>query len=165
LTGDAVRIKKRYALRSDKVRDYLNMARNYVDETIFKKIKQSKWEYLEFEDQFSIVALDSTPFLIVETDSCIPHLRSQKYLNISSIVVDQGAIPYVCNGADIMYAGIVSFDKKIKKDDIVLVCEEKFNKEISIGKALINGSDFDKNKKGKAVLNLHYVGDKKWKIS
>ena len=138
------------------------MVKNTVDSSFFKKIKLSKLEYLEFDENFSVILLDSTPFLIVEDNMCIPHLKSRGYFTLPTVIVDQGAIPYICNGANIMYAGIVGFDNEIQADDIIVVLEEKFKKEIAIGKSLILGSDFDKNKKGKAILNLHYVGDKKW---
>lgn len=138
------------------------MVKNTIDSSFFNKIKQFKFECLEFDENFSVILLDSTPFLIVEDNVCIPHLKSKDNFTLPTVTVDQGAIPYVCNGANIMYAGIVNFSKEIKPDDIIVVLEEKFQKEIAIGKSLILGSDFDKNKKGKAILNLHYVGDKKW---
>lgn len=157
-----MRIKKRYTLRSDKLREYHARIDSIIDTSFLKKNKNHKWECIEFDEDFTIIALNGDPFLIVDPPLCYPHLRSIHLFTVAAVVVDQGAIPYVCNGADIMYAGIVQFDMSIHVNDIVVVREEKFQKEIAIGKSFIDARFFDKKKKGKAVMNLHYVGDKKW---
>ncbi len=159
-----MRVKKRYALRSDKLEKYFKKMKDYLKESLLNQIKGQRWEIVETDEDFSLVLLNSNPFLIIEGETYIPHLKSKDYFNLAKVTVDQGAIPFVCNGADIMYPGIVFFDSNINSDDFVIIDEEKYNKELAIAKSAISGNDFDKNKKGKAVLNLHYVGDKKWKF-
>jgi PUA domain protein len=73
-----------------------------------------------------------------------------------------GAIPHIIKGADIMFPGIVSFDSNIKKEDFLVIVDEKHDKPIAIGLALVNAPEFSREKKGKAVKNVHYVGDKLW---
>ena len=70
----------------------------------------------------------------------------------------------IVSGADVMRPGIVEFDENIKKGDVVIVKEEGYGKPIAIGKALWDGEEFKTKEKGKCVKNLHYIGDKIWKL-
>ncbi|MCS7116133.1 MAG: PUA domain-containing protein [Nitrososphaerota archaeon] len=108
--------------------------------------------------------LVSTDFVAVKCmDRIIPFLGSEKVLeSFPRVVVDQGAIPFVCNGADVMRPGIIEFVGDFKKDDIIVVREVKYQKNIAIGLALYSLGDAKAMSKGAIVKNLHYVGDKVW---
>ena len=73
-----------------------------------------------------------------------------------------GAIKFVINGADIMAPGIVDADNKIKENDQVWICDEKNNKPLAVGIALMTGAQMIIKKKGKAVKIIHHVGDNIW---
>ena len=88
----------------------------------------------------------------------------QELIILPKIVVDTGAVPYVVRGAAVMLPGIVSTDKIIKKDDYVVIVDEKHDKPLAIGIALLDGSEISKEKKGKGILNVHYIGDRIWDI-
>lgn len=77
--------------------------------------------------------------------------------------VDDGAVPRIINGADIMRPGIKEFYGNFKKFDIVLVKDFK-NRIIAIGLALNDKEVVEKWEKGKVLKNIHYIGDKIWKI-
>lgn len=79
------------------------------------------------------------------------------------VIVDIGAIPYVTNGADIMVPGIVDADLIIKPGEYVWICDEKHGKPLAVGIALISGIDMKNQNKGKAVENIHYIGDALWR--
>ncbi len=79
------------------------------------------------------------------------------------VVVDMGAVRFVVNGADILRPGIVSFDETLKKDDPVIILDESHGKPIAIGIAIYSATDMKKQQNGKAVKNIHYVGDHIWK--
>ena len=78
------------------------------------------------------------------------------------IVVDMGAIPYVCKGADVMAPGIVSVKGEFEENDIVIVVDERHNKPLAVGVALLSSENIKTVKGGKILKNLHYVGDKLW---
>jgi PUA domain protein len=82
---------------------------------------------------------------------------------LPKVVVDMGAIPHVCNGADIMAPGIVRFEGKFVKGDVVLVADERYGKPIAVGEILYNSDEVIEVKHGVVVRNVHYVGDKIWK--
>jgi PUA domain protein len=78
------------------------------------------------------------------------------------IVVDMGAVPYVCKGADVMAPGVCSINGNFETDGLLVVVDERYNKPLSIGMALLNSEEMKTTKKGKVIKTLHYVGDKLW---
>ena len=76
-----------------------------------------------------------------------------------------GAIPYVCNGADVMSPGITGIDGDFNEGDLVIVKDEKHRKSLAVGVALVSSVDMMEMQKGKAVKSIHYVGDKLWKVT
>jgi PUA-domain protein len=81
------------------------------------------------------------------------------------VVVDMGAVPFVVNGADIMSPGVVDADVGILEGDQVWVCDVMHRKPLAVGIALMSGVDMVELKTGKAIKNLHYVGDELWKAT
>ena len=61
-----------------------------------------------------------------------------------------------------MAPGIVSINGAFKKNDILLVVDERHEKPLAVGVALFNSQTMNKTKHGKVVRNLHHVGDKLW---
>jgi len=78
------------------------------------------------------------------------------------IVVDMGAVPYVCKGADVMAPGVRSINGEFKKNDLILVVDERHDKPLAVGLALCSSEEMKTVNHGKIVKNLHYVGDKLW---
>ena len=81
------------------------------------------------------------------------------------VVVDQGAVPYILNGADVMAPGIVDVDEEIKEGDFVFIVEEKYGRPLAIGVALLDGKTMKEKKKGKAVKVIHHAKDKIWELT
>jgi PUA domain protein len=79
------------------------------------------------------------------------------------IIVDMGAVKFVAKGADIMSPGIVDVDTTIRRNDLVVICDEVHGKPLAIGRALVN-ADAMMGNRGKAVKSIHYVGDRIWKL-
>ncbi|MDI1496134.1 MAG: RNA-binding protein [Cenarchaeum symbiont of Oopsacas minuta] len=80
------------------------------------------------------------------------------------IIVDMGAIKFVCNGANIMRPGVTKFSGEFESGKLVCIAEESKNTFLSVGKALVSSSDARTMKKGHILENLHYVSDKYWDI-
>ena len=90
----------------------------------------------------------------------IQFLRNTPEIDLPVVSVDQGAVKYVLNGADIFAQGITTVKKQFEKDAYILVKNPQ-NAIISVGKSLLN-SKLIIGTKGKAVINLHYLGDSIW---
>ncbi|MFQ5976636.1 MAG: DUF1947 domain-containing protein [Candidatus Heimdallarchaeota archaeon] len=78
------------------------------------------------------------------------------------VTVDNGAIPYVLNGAKIFAPGIVEHSS-FKKNEIVLVKNLK-GTVLAVGIAMLDSEDLEANRKGAGaiVLSLHYLHDEIW---
>lgn len=81
------------------------------------------------------------------------------------VVVDQGAVPYILNGADVMAPGIVDADEGIKEGDFVFVVEEEYGRPLAIGIALMDGKTMKEKTRGKAVKIIHHAKDKIWELT
>jgi len=81
------------------------------------------------------------------------------------VVVDQGAVPYILNGADVMAPGIVDADEGIKEGDFVFVIEEEYGRPLAIGIALMDGKTMKEKTRGKAVKIIHHAKDKIWELT
>ena len=87
-----------------------------------------------------------------------------KYKPIKRFVtVDMGAVPFITNGADCMGPGIVEADDSIAAGDLVWIRDVKNKMPLAIGISERSGEELMEKKPGKAIKNLHNVGDKLWK--
>jgi len=84
-------------------------------------------------------------------------LRPEKY----KVTVDQGAMDFIMNGADVMKPGIKYADPRIKEGDFVYVTAEPKDVPIAVGIALCGAEEM--KGKGKAIKNVHHVKDKIWR--
>ena len=81
------------------------------------------------------------------------------------VQVDMGAVPYLCNGADTMSAGINASSNSISEGDIVWVRDENNAKPLAVGIALIPGEEMISSNKGKAIKVIHYLSDPIWNFN
>jgi PUA domain protein len=119
-------------------------------------------ELVKFDGR-EVILVDGEPLLFKHEGGWYPTVLSIIKLRPEAyrVVVDEGALRYVINGADIMKPGIVWADEKIKKGDFVYIAVEKKGTPIAVGIALVDGKDMSGGK-GKAVKNLHHLKDKIW---
>ena len=96
--------------------------------------------------------------------SLVPTLIFEDLERFPSIMIDMGAVPYICNGADVMAPGIVTIKKDFKCGKIVIIRDAVNEKSLAIGRSLSSSQEILETKKGKVVKNLHYVGDKLWDL-
>ena len=118
----------------------------------------------EIDDDASLLTGEEfTAIKIGET--YIPFLSETTLLErFPKIVVDMGAIKFVCNGATVMRPGIKSFTE-FEKDQIVCVVEESHNKFLAIGRAFVSSKELSNMTKGEVVKNLHHVSDRFWEAA
>ena len=103
------------------------------------------------------------PLLYKANNKILPTLLFNEFTaNAPKIVVDMGAVPYVCKGADVMAPGIVRFEGEFRKDDLVLVIDINHGKTLALGESLLDAEIARQTKKGPVVKTLHYVSDKIW---
>ena len=115
-------------------------------------------------DAFDVVIQNGHIFALVLDD--IIHLSVRGLLSSTPqtgwLQVDMGAVPYVCNGANIMSAGINDASPEIVEGQYVWIREESQHKPLAVGQSLLNCQNMLDSDKGKAIKALHYIGDKVW---
>lgn len=158
-----MKIKKRFFLKNKKVKEIKKELGNF--QTIIPK--KSQVELVKIEDYPDILLIDGKPLLMQIEGKTIPTLHAMINEDIQEkyATVDMGAINFVIKGADIMSPGIVDADENIEPGDTIVIIEESHHKPLAIGISLITGKEMVDNNKGKAIENLHYVGDSIWELN
>jgi len=112
-----------------------------------------------------IFLINAKPLLVKAEENIYPTLKFDEYFQTApKVVVDMGAVPYVCNGANIMAPGIKRYEGQFAKNDIVIVVDEKHRRSIAIGEILYDADNVKNVRQGTVVNNLYYVGDKTWNL-
>ena len=104
-----------------------------------------------------IIALDLNNQIHLSVRGLLSHTPQAGWVQ-----VDMGAIPFVCNGANVMSAGINEASSEVVEGQYVWIREENHHKPLAVGKALLSSDDMLTLDKGKAIQALHYIGDKVW---
>jgi malignant T-cell-amplified sequence len=124
--------------------------------------KSAQAQCAEPEEGLVFVSLDGFEF--VQTgETFFPFLGSQGTTALfPSVTVDEGAIKFLLNGADVMRPGIRAMDDWGPAGRMVVVKEEKKGRPIVIGTASVASSEARDMTKGSCLKNVHHVGDKFW---
>ncbi|MFB0543840.1 MAG: PUA domain-containing protein [Candidatus Bathyarchaeia archaeon] len=115
------------------------------------------------EEKVKLFFLEGEPRLIRVGEVLLPTLLYQEALeHLSDVVVDMGAVPHICGGADVMAPGITEVQGEFEKDALVVIKDERYGKALALGLALFSSGEMREMKSGRVIKNLHYVGDKIW---
>ena len=79
------------------------------------------------------------------------------------VMVDMGAVKFMCKGANVMRPGIKNHSE-FEKEKIVCIIEESQHKFLAVGRSLVSSSEIEKMEKGEVIKNLHYISDKFWEV-
>ena len=126
------------------------------------KIKNLKVHFIDNHVQLMI----GPDIVILKIDNAyLPFLNQTKTLEkFPSVMVDMGAIKFMCSGANVMRPGIKKYTE-FSEGDIVCVIEESQRKFLAVGKAVVDSTELENMSKGEIVKNLHYISDKYWEIA
>ena len=95
-------------------------------------------------------------------DDILPFLGDVPILGkFPFVIVDMGAIKFICKGANVMRPGITKFSD-FEKGEIVCVIEESQHKFLAVGKAEMPSRQLDKTDRGEVIKNMHYISDIFW---
>jgi malignant T-cell-amplified sequence len=123
------------------------------------KIKNLKFHYLD-DDVIIITGIGLKA--IKMGDSYFPFLTDTEILKkFPYVMVDMGAVKFMCNGANVMRPGITKYNE-FEKNMVVCIIEESQHKFLAVGKSCIPSADMESMSKGEVVKNIHYISDKFW---
>ena len=128
----------------------------------FQANKKDNVEIVDYGNLI-IIFVNSKPLFFYHNERIIPTLKFLlENMAMKKVVVDMGAVKFVVSGADIMRPGIVEIDEGIEEDEPIAVVDVNNKKPLSVGIAMYNSQDMQELESGKAVKNIHYIGDKIW---
>jgi len=154
---------RRYFLKDKDVKTLLAKAsaRLKID---LEQVYRGKSSFEVVEAGFAEIFLfDGEPVLVEKGESVYPTLVFERFrVAAPKIVVDMGAVPFICKGANVMAPGIRSFEGEFAKGDLVLIVDEKHGKAIAIGEVLCDSRKAKETKQGVIAKNVHFVSDQTW---
>jgi PUA domain protein len=158
--------QRRYALKSKEAKLILHEVSERLKVNV-KPLFNSKANVEIVEVDFGqIYLVGGKPLFFKIGEEVFPTLFFKEHsARAPKIVVDMGAIPYVCNGADVMAPGIVRVESEFGKGDLVLVVDEKHGKPLAVGESLYDAESIRNTKQGAVVKNIHFVSDKIWNFA
>ena len=161
--GKDLSLSQRHRLKEKEAREVLEKAAanlGNIELTVFMK----GIEVSRIDPQSEVFLADGTPVFVAAAGEVFPTLLNREVLDrLPTLTVDRGAVPHICNGADLMAPGIVKIVGEFQAGVIAVVVDEGFSKPIALVKTLYNSHEMSEKKQGKVARNFHYVGDKFWK--
>ena len=142
---------------------------NQILELVSKQWKQElpKIKNLKvyFIDDNSKLIIGAGITILKINDDYLPFLNQTEILEkFPNVMVDMGAVKFMCNGANVMRPGIKRYTE-FGANDVICVIEESQHKFLAVGRAMTDSSALEGMSKGEVVKNLHYISDKYWEIS
>jgi PUA-domain protein len=155
--------QRRYALKTKESKQVLDEASKTLKldlEDLFDA--KANVEIVE-SDIGAIYLIGGKPLLYRADGKVLPTLLFTEWIaKAPKIVVDMGAVPYVCKGATVMAPGIVRLEGDFAVGEFVAVVDVKFGKALALGESLMDAATARQTKKGPVVKTLHFVSDKIW---
>ena len=123
------------------------------------KIKNLKVHQIENNAQ--IITGKGIKILRID-DDYLPFLSETEMLErFPNVMVDMGAVKFMCKGANVMRPGIKK-NTEFEKDKLVCIVEESRHKFLAIGKSMASSAELENMDKGEIIKNMHYISDKFW---
>jgi len=158
--------QRRYALKSKHAKHLLNEVTERLKVNIAAIFGSNANVEVVIAAFGKIYLVNGKPLFFKAGEALLPTLIFQEFtLEAPKIVVDMGAVPYVCNGADIMAPGIVRVEGEFGKGALVVVVDEKHGKPLAVGESFYDSKIARNTKQGAVVKNVHFVSDKFWNFS
>lgn len=116
-------------------------------------------------DYAKVYLADGKPIMARVQESLFPTLLFAEFVAVApKAVVDMGAVPFVCKGANVMRPGIRRFSGDFAEGDMVFVVDEKYGRPLAVGEALMGKDAAEKATQGPVIENVHFVGDRVWNL-
>jgi PUA-domain protein len=157
---------RRYAVKSKEAKQIVTQASEKLkidlDALFGSKVSV---EVMEGETD-KLFLVDGKPTLFAVGEMILPTLTAEQIISkLPKLVVDMGAVKFVCNGADVMAPGVVRYEGNFSKGDLAVVVDVKHGKPLALGEMLYGLEDVEKTKKGAVMKSRHFVSDAIWNFA
>ena len=157
---------RRYTLKSKEAKALLSKASEKLRFDLGTVVdSKANIEVVE-ADVGEVYLISGKPLLFRAGAEVFPTLLfNEIFVRMPKVVVDMGAVPYVCKGADVMAPGIRRIEGEFDNGDLVVVVDEKHGKALALGESLYDSQTARTATKGGVVKTLHFVSDKIWNFA
>lgn len=137
--------------------------RSYLDHIKLDRKSHDVWSAKVMRNVYVYLIDRSLPLLVSIEGKIIPYIEKAKLFEdlLSLVYVDDGAVPKIENGADVMAPGVTSISDRGTGPVIV---ESRAGKVVAIGAFFPDWKESMSARKGKVVQNFHNRQDKIYKI-
>jgi PUA-domain protein len=158
--------QRRYSVKSKEAKQILNEVSERLKVNLEHRFGSKVNIEVTEANIGKIYLVNGKPWFFKVGERLLPTLLFPEFVSQApKIVVDMGAVPYVCNGADVMAPGIVRVEGEFGKGDLVLVVDEKHGKPLALGESVYDMESARNTKQGAVVKTLHFVSDKIWNLA
>ena len=153
---------KAHTLSKREIREIAGRISNNWPKSINCNIKSLN--AIETEKDGRLLVGEGITIVQTKDDLIIPHLVEKHLLShFPCVIVDMGAVGFICNGANVMRPGITHIDS-FGVSEIVVVKDQVHNKSLAVGHSRVDAATMMNLEKGPVIDNLHYVGDIFWNL-
>ena len=157
----------RISIKLKKKKQIYEQITTFLEERAINYLESKFQEKFQIEKVYisknKIFFIDGKPLLAGVKNVLFPTLIFKKFIAyLPKIIVDMGAVPYICNGAHLMAPGVLKITGSFQEKKIVTIIDERHNLPIAIALSLFNSELLVRQKKGVIANNLHYIGDEIW---
>jgi PUA-domain protein len=158
-------IRKRHSIRKDEIAGVMEELRTQIGEGA-ELFRSERMEKVETNSPFTLYLIHRQPLLMRYQTWVFPTLKGalEHPFPQKRVTVDQGAIPFLVNGADVMRPGIRSVSDDVKAGAPVLIMEEVHQKPIAVAVARFDAEQMRSETNGKMCKTIHFVGDLLWRL-
>jgi malignant T-cell-amplified sequence len=126
--------------------------------------EEDSLEIIKTSDKQSIILGNRVPLFILVGDKFVPTTRALHLLPglLKRVVVDEGAIRPIVNGANVMAPGLLkggSFYSGVSRGEYVGIYGEKKESAMAVGEALMNSEEASEKESGVAIEVISHLGD------
>ena len=157
---------RRYTLKSKESKQILNQASEKLKINLESLLgAKIDVEVVEGEPD-NLLLINGKPMLFKAGDAILPTLTASEILaKLPKVVVDMGAVRFVCNGADVMAPGIVRYEGNFGRGNVVVVVDVQHGKPLALGEIQYTSEEVKTVKQGPVIKSKHYVSDKIWNFA
>ncbi len=156
----------RYVLSKKEKRKFVQLLREKLGPKAAEFVgKASRVEIAKSRLNYVIYYADGYPVFFEKGEEVLPTIigAALGIVDLPCVNVDEGAVPHIVDGADVMAPGITRISKPFGKGELVYVADPK-GVVIGIGVALMKSEEILARRRGRAIKNVHCLKDKLWKL-
>ncbi len=118
-----MKVGRRHQVKARRAKELVSKISKILKNNFFDVTdKRTRIEVIELSSKSEFIILNNEVAFIQVEDEFFPTLLNTSSLDeLPSLTVDMGAVPYICNGADVMAPGLVKIVGDFTVADVLVI--------------------------------------------